>query len=191
VLCFLVERTEPGAWNLRLYKIFADPFNTAGLVIDTKMHTGFVFEVYDLYEHARIEFSCPEELYDMLMFIGAPARYVVHSVRSRTLQETAAATSTQRLSLIAGKYVGKDDPVMIVRCQSGLPAVGEVLEPFATPWAVAGCMRGSHHAPLMPVSVGRRDSGQVRRSAPRRRARIPDHQRPAGGPAGHVRRPPL
>lgn len=40
VLCFLVERTEPGAWNLRLYKIFADPFNTAGLVIDTKMHTG-------------------------------------------------------------------------------------------------------------------------------------------------------
>jgi DNA-binding transcriptional regulator LsrR (DeoR family) len=29
--------------------------------------------------------------------------------------------------------VGKDDPVMIVRCQSGFPAVGEVLEPFAFP----------------------------------------------------------
>jgi hypothetical protein len=39
-----------------------------------------------------------------------------------------AATSAQRLSLIAGKYVGKDDPVMIVRCQSGLPAVGETVE---------------------------------------------------------------
>jgi fructose 1,6-bisphosphate aldolase/phosphatase len=77
----------------------------------------------------------------------------VHQVDSPTLGETAAATSTQRLSLIAGKYVGKDDPVMIVRCQSGLPAVGEVLEPFAFPFAVAGCMRGSHHAPIMPVSM--------------------------------------
>jgi fructose 1,6-bisphosphate aldolase/phosphatase len=28
-----------------------------------------------------------------------------------------------------------------------------VLEPFALAHAVAGCMRGSHHAPLMPVSV--------------------------------------
>jgi fructose 1,6-bisphosphate aldolase/phosphatase len=40
---------------------------------------------------------------------------------------------------------------MVVRCQSGLPAVGEVLEPFAFPHAVAGWMRGSHHGPLMPV----------------------------------------
>src|SRR5437588_1257962 len=117
VICFLADKTEPGAWNLPLYKIFADPFNTAGLVIDEKMHAGFVFEVYDLYEEKRIEFDCPAELHDLLMFIGAPARYVVHSVRSKTLNETAAATSTQRLSLIAGRYVGKDDPVMIVRCQ--------------------------------------------------------------------------
>jgi fructose 1,6-bisphosphate aldolase/phosphatase len=122
-------------------------------VIDTKMHAGFRFEVYDLYKERRTWFDCPGELYDMLMFIGAPARYVVHSVVSKTLGEVAAATSTQRLSLIAGKYVGKDDPVMIVRCQSGLPAVGEVLEPFAFPYAVAGCMRGSHHAPFMPVST--------------------------------------
>jgi len=154
VVCFLADKTEPGAWNLPLYKIFADPFNTAGLVIDSKMHAGFVFEVYDLYEEKRIEFDCPAELHDMLMFIGAPARYVVHGVRSKTLGHPAAATSTQRLSLIAGKYVGKDDPVMIVRCQSGLPALGEVLEAFTTAWTVAGCMRGSHHAPLMPVAAG-------------------------------------
>ncbi|MFD4196893.1 fructose-1,6-bisphosphate aldolase/phosphatase [Amycolatopsis thermoflava] len=152
VICFLADKTEPGAWNLPLYKIFADPFNTAGLVIDSKMHSGFSFEVYDLYEEKRIVFDCPEQIYDLLMYIGAPARYVVHRVDSRSLTEQAAATSTQRLSLIAGKYVGKDDPVMIVRCQSGLPAVGEVLEPFAFPHSVAGCMRGSHHAPIMPVS---------------------------------------
>ncbi|WP_030925859.1 fructose-1,6-bisphosphate aldolase/phosphatase [Streptosporangium amethystogenes] len=154
VICFLADKTEPGAWNLPLYKMFADPFNTAGLVIDTKMHAGFTFEVYDLYDEKRILFDCPAELYEMLMYIGAPARYVIHSVRSKTLGETAAATSTQRLSLIAGKYVGKDDPVMIVRCQSGLPAVGEVLEPFTFAYGVAGCMRGSHHTPIMPVSAG-------------------------------------
>ncbi|WP_158888138.1 fructose-1,6-bisphosphate aldolase/phosphatase [Amycolatopsis anabasis] len=154
VICFLADKTEPGAWNLPLYKMFADPFNTAGLVIDAKMHAGFRFEVYDLYQEKRITFDCPEQLYDLLMYVGAPARYVVHAVASKTLDEQAAATSTQRLSLIAGKYVGKDDPVMIVRCQSGLPAVGEVLEPFAFPYSVAGCMRGSHHAPLLPVSLG-------------------------------------
>lgn len=153
IICFLADKTEPGAWNLPLYKMFADPFNTAGLVIDEKMHAGFRFEVYDLFEDKRIWFDTPGDLYDLLMYIGAPARYVVHSVVSKTLGIPAAATSTQRLSLIAGKYVGKDDPVMIVRCQSGLPAVGEVLEPFAFPYAVAGCMRGSHHAPIMPVSV--------------------------------------
>ncbi|WGY04543.1 fructose-1,6-bisphosphate aldolase/phosphatase [Nocardioides sp. QY071] len=153
VLCFLADKTEPGAWNLPLYKMFADPFNTAGLVIDATMHAGFVFEVYDLYAEKYLEFSCPDEIYDLLMYIGAPARYVVHSVRSRATGAVAAATSTQRLSLIAGKYVGKDDPVMIVRCQSGFPAVGEAVEPFAQAFSVAGCMRGSHHAPLMPVGV--------------------------------------
>ena len=56
------------------------------------------------------------------------------------------------MGLIAGRYVGKDDPVMIVRCQSGFPAVGEVLEPFAFPHLVEGWMRGSHHGPLMPVA---------------------------------------
>lgn len=154
VLVFLADKTEPGAWNLPLYKVFADPFNTAGLVIDAKMHAGFTFEVYDLFEEKRVTFDCPEDIYDLLMYIGAPARYVVHSVHSRALDQQAAATSTQRLSLIAGRYVGKDDPVMVVRAQSGLPAVGEVLEPFALAHSVAGCMRGSHHAPLMPVSAG-------------------------------------
>lgn len=153
VLVFLADKTEPGAWNLPLYKIFADPFNTAGLVIDPKMHDGFLFEVLDLKEDKKIVFDCPAEIYNMLLFIGAPSRYVIKRVRSKTLDETAAATSTQRLAFMAGRYVGKDDPVMIVRAQSGLPAVGEVTEPFAFPHVVAGCMRGSHHAPLMPVSL--------------------------------------
>lgn len=152
IIVFLADKTEPGAWNFPIYKMFADPFNTIGLVIDAKMHDGFIFEVHDLIGQKKILFSCPEEIYDMLVFIGAPSRYVVKHVYRKSDNEIAAATSTQRLFLMAGRYVGKDDPVMVVRAQSGLPAVGEVVEPFAFPHAVAGWMRGSHHGPLMPVS---------------------------------------
>ncbi len=153
VIIFLADKTEPGAWNFPIYKMFADPFNTIGLVIDPNMHDGFIFEVHDLIEEKRILFNCPEEIYDMLVFIGAPSRYVVKNVFRKSDNEPAAATSTQKLFFIAERYVGKDDPVMIVRSQSGLPAVGEVLEPFSFPHAVAGWMRGSHHGPLMPVSI--------------------------------------
>jgi fructose 1,6-bisphosphate aldolase/phosphatase len=152
LLCFMADKTEPGAWNFYLYKVFADPFNTSGLVIDPGMHEGFIFEVHDVIEKRRIMFRTPEESYNLLAYIGAPSRYVVkHVFRKDGL--IAASTSTQRLSLIAGKYVGKDDPVMMIRAQSGLPAVGEVIEPFATPIIVAGWMRGSHHGPFMPVGL--------------------------------------
>lgn len=153
VVVFMADKTSPGAWNLPLFKIFADPFNTAGLVIDPRVHAGFKFEVLDLMEHKRILFECPEDMYDMLVFIGAPGRYCIRTVWARESGLIAAASSTQRLSQIAGKYVGKDDPVMIVRCQSGLPAVGEVIEPFSQPHLVPGWMRGSHVGPLMPCSV--------------------------------------
>lgn len=153
VIVFLADKTEPGAWNMPLFKMFADPFNTIGLVIDPTMHEGFRFEVLDLIEERKIIFSMPEDMYDMLVFIGSPSRFVIKHVFRKGSDEPVAVTSTQRLFLMAGRYVGKDDPVMAVRCQSGLPAVGEVLEPFAFPHAVAGWMRGSHHGPLMPVGI--------------------------------------
>ncbi|MEW6215851.1 MAG: fructose-1,6-bisphosphate aldolase/phosphatase [Nitrospirota bacterium] len=151
IIIFMADKTSPGAWNLPLFKIFADPFNTAGLVIDPTMHDGFVFEVVDVYEHKKITLSSPEEIYDLLMFIGAMRRFMIKAVYRKDGM-IAASASTQKLSLIAGKYVGKDDPVLIVRCQAGLPAVGEVLEPFAFSHIVEGWMRGSHHGPLMPVA---------------------------------------
>ncbi len=39
-----------------------------------------------------------------------------------------------------------------MRAQSGLPALGEVLEPFALGHLVSGWMRGSHNGPLMPCA---------------------------------------
>lgn len=153
VVIFMADKTEPGAWNLPLYKMFADPFNTAGLVIDPKMHNGFKFDVRDLIKNRKVMFSCPEDIYDMLVFIGAPGRFCIKRVFHRDSGDICAVSSTQRLNLMAGRYVGKDDPVLIVRCQSGFPAVGEVLEPFANPHLVSGWMRGSHSGPLMPVGM--------------------------------------
>jgi fructose 1,6-bisphosphate aldolase/phosphatase len=91
-------------------------------------------------------------MYDLLVLIGAIGRYIIKAIFRKRDHEIAAVASTQRLNLMAGKYVGKDDPVAIIRCQSGFPAVGEALEPFSYPHLVEGWMRGSHHGPLMPVS---------------------------------------
>jgi fructose 1,6-bisphosphate aldolase/phosphatase len=166
VVIFMADKTSAGAWNLPLYKMFADPFNTIGLVIAENMHSGFAFEVHDVKESRKITFNAPEEIYDMLVYIGAPARYMVKAVYHRITGEIAASSSTQKLALIAGRYVGKDDPVCIVRAQGDFPAVGEVLEPFTLPYLVDGWMRGSHHGPFMPVAV--EDSTPTRFDGPPR-----------------------
>ena len=153
VITFHADKTEPGAFNLPLFRVFADPFNTAGLVIDPKMHAGFIFEVYDVQEGRSVLLKSPEEMYDILALIGTTGRYIIRRVYRKSDNLLAAVVSVERLNLIAGRYVGKDDPVAIVRTQHGLPAVGEVLEAFTFPHLVAGWMRGSHYGPLMPVPM--------------------------------------
>ncbi|MCQ5377652.1 MAG: fructose-1,6-bisphosphatase [Candidatus Methanomethylicia archaeon] len=152
VVVFMADKTEPGAFNLPLYRMFADPFSSAGLVIDPNMHGGFSFQVLDVHEGTSVELNTPEESYDLLALIGTTGRYILKSIKRKSDGIIAAKVSITKLSLIAGRYVGKDDPVCIVRAQHGLPAVGEVLEPFAFPHLVAGWMRGSHYGPLMPVA---------------------------------------
>jgi len=166
VIIFMADKTSSGAWNLPLYKMFADPFNTIGLVIAESMHQGFAFEVHDVMEGKKIILNTPEEIYDLLVLIGAPSRYIVKAVYHRGTNNVAAVSSTQRLTLIAGQYVGKDDPVCVVRSQGEFPAVGEVLEPFTLPLLVEGWMRGSHHGPLMPTSI--EDSTPTRFDGPPR-----------------------
>ncbi|MDY6906750.1 MAG: fructose-1,6-bisphosphate aldolase/phosphatase [Chloroflexota bacterium] len=166
IIVFMADKTSAGAWNMPLYKMFADPFNTIGLVIADNMHGGFRFEVQDIKESKQITFDAPDEIYDMLVFIGAPSRFMVKAVYNRASNGIAAVSSTQRLALIAGRYVGKDDPVCIVRSQGEFPAVGEVLEPFTHPLLVEGWMRGSHNGPLMPVAT--REANPTRFDGPPR-----------------------
>ncbi len=157
VVAFMMDKTEPGAFNLPIFKMFADPFNTAGLVIDPSLHGGFRFEIWDIKKSERIFMETPEEMYDILALIGAKGRFVIKRVYPKGKKlpndELVAVISTEKLYQIAGEYVGKDDPVALVRSQSGLPALGEVLEPFAHAFLVSGWMRGSHNGPIMPVGV--------------------------------------
>jgi fructose 1,6-bisphosphate aldolase/phosphatase len=157
LVAFLMDKTEPGAFNLPLFRIFADPFTTAGLIIDPSLHAGFRFEIWDILEHKRVFMNLPEEMYDVLALIGAKSRFVIKRIFPKEgklpVDEPVAVISTEKLFHIAGEYVGKDDPVAAVRAQSGLPALGEVLEGFSFPHLVSGWMRGSHNGPLMPVGV--------------------------------------
>ena len=153
VVVFAADKTSAGSFNYPVFRIFADPMNTAGLVIDANMTGGFKFEVLDSKENKRVVLKCPEEMYELIGLIGTSTRYTVSRVWRARDDLPCAVTSTTKLSLIAGKYVGKDDPVAIVRTQHGLPAVGEVLAPFMHTYFVEGWMRGSHWGPLMPVGL--------------------------------------
>jgi fructose 1,6-bisphosphate aldolase/phosphatase len=155
-ILFAADKTDPGAFNLPLYLAFADPMFCPGLMLAPHMKEGFTFTVMDV-SHVEgdrvIELNVPEDIYNIACLLRDNERFVVESIRSRTSGEQGVAVSTSRLHNIAGKYTGKDDPVMIVRTQGIFPATGETLSPFSIGPLVAGFMRGSHVGPLMPMKL--------------------------------------
>jgi len=154
ILVFGADKTEPGSFNEPLYTAFADPRYTPGLLLKDSIHEGFVFEVMDM-EHDGddrvVRLEVPEDAWRLAALLMEPHRFAVRKVVSRATGEPVAAISTQRLRNVAGEYVGKDDPVAIVRTQKDFPSPGEVVQPFAEPPYVGGSMRGSHRGPYYPI----------------------------------------
>ena len=153
-LMFMADKTEPGAYNLPLYLAFTDPMYCAGLILAPRLKKGFKFVIMDVnYTQGDriIELVTPEETYDIAALLRDTGRFIVERIYTRATGEQAAVVSTTRLHNIAGKYVGKDDPVMLVRTQKDFPATGEILSPYTIGHFVSGFMRGSHNGPLMPV----------------------------------------
>jgi fructose 1,6-bisphosphate aldolase/phosphatase len=156
-LFLAADKTDPGAFNLPAYLSFCDPMHNSGLVISSKIRQGYIFKIMDVGcvdAEKIIELKTPEEIYDVAVLLRDQERFAVESVWSRATNEQAAVISTTRLHNIAGKYVGKDDPVMLVRTQKEFPGGGEILSPYSIGHLVAGFMRGSHNGPLMPVKQG-------------------------------------
>ncbi|MEA4977960.1 MAG: fructose-1,6-bisphosphatase [Methanomassiliicoccaceae archaeon] len=152
MLFFMADKTEPSAYSPILSRIFLDPFTTTGLVIDARAKMGFDVGIQDVMDHKKVVMSSPEETLSILSLLGDTSRYAIKRIDSRAGIGPACVVSTDKLNLTAGKYVGKDDPVCVCRAQSGLPSVGEYLQPFINPTLVAGWMRGSHYGALYPCS---------------------------------------
>jgi fructose 1,6-bisphosphate aldolase/phosphatase len=155
-LLFAADKTDPGAYNLPLYLAFVDPMHCPGLILSPAMANGFRFVIMDVaYTKGDkiIQLDAPDDLYDIAALLRDNERFVIESIFNRTTGEQAAAVSTSRLHNVAGKYTGKDDPVALVRVQGAFPATGEVVGPYRIGHFVAGAMRGSHTAPLMPVCL--------------------------------------
>lgn len=151
------DKTEPGAFNLPLYLTFCDPMYCSGLLLSPDIGKGFTFTIVDVnYTEAEreITLNAPEDLYDLAALLRDTGRFVIKSIRSRAHpNEQAASLSTTRLKNIAGRYVGKDDPVAIVRTQKIFPATEEFGLAFSKVPYVAGDTRGSHNMPLAPVPI--------------------------------------
>lgn len=151
VVILMLNKASTGSWNFPLYKAFADPFNTSGLILEPSMLEGFSFNVRDIKENRAITLSAPAEMYSLLSLIGSTSRYKITSVNRNSDCEQAAAVSTQKLTIIGNNIIGSGDPAIIIRCQSGFPAVGEIMEAFSFPYLVEGWMRGSHIGTILPV----------------------------------------
>jgi fructose 1,6-bisphosphate aldolase/phosphatase len=154
VFCiFAADKTEPGAFNLPLWRMFVDARSNTGLLINERLAEGVIFRIMDVMTGKVAELKMWQDKPELEAALMYPGRYVVHSVMSADGADQIVSASTDRLHNIAGTYVGKDDPIAIVRTQKNFPATEEAGSAFNDPHFVAGNTRGSHHMPLMPVKL--------------------------------------
>ena len=149
---FAADKTEPGAFNYPIYRMFVDALSNTGLIVNKSLSEGVIINIMDVERGkiAKLELWQDKPVIEAALMY--PGRYVVDSVTTKNAEPILVA-STDRLHNIAGTYVGKDDPVCMVRTQKLFPATEEVGSVFNNPHYVAGNTRGSHHMPLMPVKL--------------------------------------
>ena len=149
---FAADKTEPGAFNYPIYRMFVDSLSNTGLIVNQNLAGGVIMNIMDVEEGkvARLELWQDKPTIEAALMY--PSRYVVDTVTTKE-GEPILAASTDRLHNIAGTYVGKDDPICLVRTQKMFPATEEVGSVFNNPHYVAGNTRGSHNMPLMPVKL--------------------------------------
>ncbi len=149
---FAADKTEPGAFNYPFYRMFIDGLSNTGLIINKSLAEGVIINIMDVEKGKIAELTLWEDKPTIEAALMYPGRYVVATINTKD-GEPIVSSSTDRLHNIAGTYVGKDDPICIVRTQKNFPATEEVGSVFNNPHYVAGNTRGSHHMPLMPVKL--------------------------------------
>jgi fructose 1,6-bisphosphate aldolase/phosphatase len=149
---FAADKTEPGAFNYPFYRLFVDALSNTGLIINKSLAEGVIFNIMDVEKGRIAKLSLWEDKPTIEAALMYPGRFVVDTIDTKD-GEPIVSASTDRLHNIAGTYVGKDDPICIVRTQKKFPATEEAGSVFNNPHYVAGNTRGSHHMPLMPVKL--------------------------------------
>ena len=149
---FAADKTEPGAFNYPMYRLFVDALSNTGLIVNKSLAKGVDFHIMDVEEASIAKLSLWEDKPALEAALMYPGRYVISSITTKD-GEPIMDASTDRLHNIAGTYVGKDDPVCIVRTQKMFPATEEAGSVFNNPHYVAGNTRDSHNMPLMPVKL--------------------------------------
>lgn len=149
---FAADKTEPGAFNYPFYRLFVDALSNTGLIVNQSLAKGVKFNIMDVEKGEIAELVLWEDKPVLEAALMYPGRYVVASIYTKD-NEPIVSASTDRLHNIAGTYVGKDDPICIIRTQKKFPATEEAGSAFNNPHYVAGNTRGSHHMPLMPVKL--------------------------------------
>ncbi len=149
---FAADKTEPGAFNYPIYRMFVDSLSNTGLIVNKSLAQGVKINIMDVEKAQIAELELWQDKPTIEAALMYPGRYVVDTVTTKD-GEPILAASTDRLHNIAGTYVGKDDPICIVRTQKRFPATEEVGSVFNNPHLVAGNTRGSHNMPLMPVKL--------------------------------------
>ncbi len=153
VFCvFAADKTEPGAYNFPFWRMFVDARSNTGLIINEELAEGVIFRIMDVMSGKIADLKLWNDKPELEAALMYPGRYVVHSILTHE-REQIVSCSTDRLHNIAGTYVGKDDPIAIVRTQKNFPATEEAGSAFNDPHIVAGNTRGSHHMPFMPVTL--------------------------------------
>ena len=149
---FAADKTEPGAFNYPIYRMFVDSLSNTGLIVNRNLADGVIMNIMDVEEGKVAALELWKDKPTIEAALMYPGRYVVDTVTTKD-GEPILAASTDRLHNIAGTYVGKDDPILVVRTQKLFPATEEVGSVFNNPHYVAGNTRGSHNMPLMPVKL--------------------------------------
>ncbi len=149
---FAADKTEPGCFNYPMYRLFVDALSNTGLIVNKSLAKGVDFHIMDVEEATIAKLSLWQDKPALEAALMYPGRYVISSITTKD-GEPIMDASTDRLHNIAGTYVGKDDPVCIVRTQKMFPATEEAGSVFNNPHYVAGNTRGSHNMPLMPVKL--------------------------------------
>ena len=149
---FAADKTEPGAFNYPIYRMFVDALSNTGLIVNQSLAEGVVMNIMDVEKGKVAKLELWQDKPTIEAALMYPGRYVVDTVTTKD-GEPILAASTDRLHNIAGTYVGKDDPICLVRTQKMFPATEEVGSVFNNPHYVAGNTRGSHNMPLMPVKL--------------------------------------